>query len=121
MATNKIANYGNKQTRKLSVLISTQESKKRIRKLSVTIGKDVIGGIRQTWKRSVAANKGRISRWTHVNKEAVDGSQQSTCAIGGNKHTRNPSVTGSKRATIHIFTFFSLVIFQYVSIVISLI
>jgi hypothetical protein len=60
VATNKVTNFSNKQTRKQSVLISTQESSRRIRKLSVAIREDVIGGNRQTTKRSVAAKEESI-------------------------------------------------------------
>jgi hypothetical protein len=60
MATNKVTNCSNKQTRKLSVLVSTQESSRRIRKLSVAIHEDVIGCNRETRKRSVEAKKETI-------------------------------------------------------------
>ena len=72
MAANKVTNCSNKQTRKLSVLVSTQESSRRIRKLSVAIHEDVIGCNRQTRKQSVTANEesigGSMSR-TAVNSQ----------------------------------------------------
>jgi len=77
--------------------------------------------LQQANKETIGGSKGGINRWKNVNKEAVDGSQQPTCGVGGNKQTRNPSVTGSKQATMLIFAFISLVIFQHVNIVISLI
>jgi hypothetical protein len=66
----------------------------------------VISRWQQRNKQPIGGSKGTINLWQQANKEAVDGSQQSTCSIGGSKQTRNPSVTGSKLATILIFIFF---------------
>jgi hypothetical protein len=71
------------------VLTSTQKSNKRIRKLSVAIRKDDIGGKWQAWMRSMAADKRRISWRKHVNKIAVDGGQQTTCSFAGNNKQEN--------------------------------